>query len=98
MEKLGESLINIGEAMQSFGYFVMPLSFVAYLIMTFLQYAWRKIHYTKGIKVVWYLAVALGESTNNKRIASVVIIMVYMDAIDSLFEFLEEKRELKNSF
>ncbi|MBO0479601.1 hypothetical protein JZO72_08155 [Vagococcus fluvialis] len=95
MEKLGQLLMNVGETMQNLGFFIMPFSFVAYLIMTFLQYSWRKIHYTKGVKVFWYIAVALGESTNDKRIASVVIMMIYMDAIDSLFEFLEERRELK---
>lgn len=95
MENLGRTMIEIGKTMQSWGYSLMPVSFIAYLVMTILQYTWKKISYTKGVKVLWYLVVAFGELTTDQRITSVVIMMIYMDAIDSLFEFLAERREMK---
>lgn len=89
-ELIGNMLINIG-------IFITPISFVAYLITSWLQYVWRLPQYTKLGKVFWYLAVGLGEVTNDARFEMFVFLMIFMDCSDSLFEFLNERRALRET-
>ena len=95
MAEFGEWLFMIGEKLTALGLILTPLSFVAYLILSCLQYKWGSIHYTKAAKVFWYLAVGIGEITGDERFYLLVVLMIFMDCTDSLFEFLEEKRDLR---
>lgn len=87
--------MNLGESLTKLGLYITPLSFIAYLIMSYLQYKWNKIHYTKAVKSIWYLAVFIGEITQDSRFYLLVTLMIFMDCTDSFFEFLEERRSYK---
>lgn len=90
IEAVGDSLINLGVI-------ITPVSFLAYLVLTFLQYMWRRPHYTKAVKVVWYLVVGIGEFSGDKRFELFIFLMIFMDCIDSLFEYLEERRDIREA-
>lgn len=90
-----ELMMKLGETLTEIGLYVTPISFIAYLILSYLQYIWYKIHYSKAVKSLWYLAVFIGEITQDARFYVLVLLMIFMDCTDSLFEFLEERREAK---
>lgn len=96
MEQFGEFLIDTGNNITEIGLFITPISFIAYLFLSYIQYAWKRIHYTKAAKGIWYLAVGVGEVTGDERFYLLVVLMIFMDCTDSFVEFLEERRELKD--
>ncbi|GAB2496544.1 hypothetical protein GCM10008929_17560 [Alkalibacterium psychrotolerans] len=95
MQSVADWLITAGDFLTRLGLFISPLSFIAYIFLSWFQYVTRRIHYTKAAKTAWYLAVGLGEIFGDERIYMLVVLMIFMDCTDSLFEFLEEKRALK---
>lgn len=88
-----EIIVEIAEGMTTLGLFFTPISFMAYIFMSCCQYIWGKISYTKGIKVLWYIAVGIGEIFGDERFYLLVVLMMFMDACDSFFEFLNERRD-----
>ncbi|MCA9765423.1 MAG: hypothetical protein KC455_03280 [Carnobacterium sp.] len=95
MGQIGEVLIKMGNNITEIGLFITPFSFISYLFLSYVQYIWKKIHYTNAVKSIWYLAVGIGEVTGDGRFYLLVVLMIFMDCVDSFVEFLEERREKK---
>ncbi|WP_414838894.1 hypothetical protein [Carnobacterium sp. TMP28] len=96
MERIEEILTTVGNNITEISLFITPFSFVSYLFLSYAQYVWKKIHYTKAVKSIWYLAVGIGEVIGGGRFYLLVILMIFMDCVDSFVEFLEERRALKD--
>lgn len=77
----------------SIGLWLMPLSFIAFFILRISEYFFKSMHYSKLVKFIWYLAIGTATVSGDTRIEVVVTMMIFLDAFDSLLEFLEEKRD-----
>lgn len=77
----------------------MPYSFFAYLFYRTFLYKWgtKYIRYNNLVKSIWYLAYGTMLLTNDLGIDIVVIIIAFIEGIDLLFKYLEERRDSKKA-
>lgn len=87
-----------GEFLTELGLFLTPFSFISYIIISWLIYIWDQLPYHKLVKVIWYLAAAFYEITDDEDFYIFVVLLIFMDIVDSVFEFLVEKRNRKDNF
>ncbi|WP_068672290.1 hypothetical protein [Oceanobacillus sp. Castelsardo] len=96
---LGEKLQVIGYEVSELGNALMPYSFFAYLFFRLLIYKWgvKYSRYNNLVKSIWYLAYGTMLLTNDLGLDVVVILIAFIEGIDLLFKYFEERRDSKNA-
>lgn len=93
MDTIGLKLQNLGAAIENIGYKIMPLSFLTYFILSYLEYRWNTTNYSKLAKAIWYIAVGIGTLEGDIRIESLITMMIFFDAFDSYMEYKRGKNK-----
>lgn len=95
---MGDFLITLGDFLVNIGLFFMPISFLAYVLLKFIELAKRpNIHYTKLYKILWLSLQFTIEFSTEKKFIIVVILLILLDIIDLFFEFLEESLDAREN-
>lgn len=89
-------MVEFGNQITNIGYYFIPVSFVAYLIIRPLEYVWKK-SYSKITKSIWYLSLGSGLLTSDHRVELIVMLLAFIESYDLFFQHFEDKRKLKAS-
>lgn len=76
----------------------MPYSFFVYLLFRILLYIERAkfARYNSLVKSFWYLSYGTMLLTNDLGLNVVVVLITFIEGIDLLFKYLEERSKLKD--
>lgn len=88
-------LSKTGEFLTELGLYLSPFSFISYILISWFIYIWDRLPHHKLIKVVWYFVAVIYEITNDENFYIFVVLLIFIDIVDSVFEFIEEKRNRK---
>lgn len=84
-------LFDLGNFLTNLGIFFMPISFLAYVFLKFIELAKRpQVHITLLYKILWLSMEFIVEFSTERKYVVVIILLIFLEIIDLLFEFLEE--------
>lgn len=102
MKVVEEIPLKIGQALIQSGKLIMPVSFVAYLLVRWLEHFWGwKTSYAVGAKAAWYLLAGMLTFEGNFYVGTIVGYICFIEAWDLFLTFrkgsLERKQKYKYS-
>ncbi|WP_078579609.1 hypothetical protein [Salipaludibacillus agaradhaerens] len=88
MEAVGEQIIDIG-------FLILPISFITFFLLRTLEHLWRKVIASRLVKCIWYLAYGSLNLTGHVSLELLVVFVIFIEAGDLFFDYLNRKRVLK---
>lgn len=86
----------MGSLLTDLGYWLMPFSFFAYLLFRPLSFL-LKSNAFKIVKAIWYFSMGLGLLLGEPRVETVVMLLVFIEGNDLIFQYFEDKRFRKTT-